>query len=193
MRCVNRRQCGRTARCSVAFVQCTRSVAAKALEAEWIPMSGTRLEALPRGDRRCWTRLNAPTPRRSLSLSHGRRPRRPMRCWRRRRRRCAERVMVDERMVDGLLDREQRATHGLAWLATYVEAVRQLAAYAERMQAAGGLGETEELLVEHRDRRISRPDSGRHSHEPGRNRASRRSRARRLRRSPRAWPGRCET
>jgi (2S)-methylsuccinyl-CoA dehydrogenase len=58
------------------------------------------------------------------------------------------RVMVDERMVDGLLDREQRATHGLAWLATYVESVRQLAAYAERMQAAGGLGETEQLLVE---------------------------------------------
>src|SRR3954471_4358401 len=58
------------------------------------------------------------------------------------------RVMVDERMVDGLLDREQRATHGLAWLATYVESVRQLAAYAERMQSAGGLGETEQLLVE---------------------------------------------
>ena len=58
------------------------------------------------------------------------------------------RVMVDERMVDELLDREQRATHGLAWLATYVESVRQLAAYAERMQAAGGLGETEQLLVE---------------------------------------------
>jgi (2S)-methylsuccinyl-CoA dehydrogenase len=58
------------------------------------------------------------------------------------------RVMVDERMVDGLLDREQRATHGLAWLATYVESVRQLAAYVERMQAAGGLGETEQLLVE---------------------------------------------
>ena len=58
------------------------------------------------------------------------------------------RVMVDERMVDTLVDREQRATHGLAWLATYVESVRQLAAYAERMQAAGGLGETEQLLVE---------------------------------------------
>src|SRR3954451_16202806 len=57
------------------------------------------------------------------------------------------RVMVDERMVDGLLDREQRATHGLAWLATYVESVRQLAAYTERMQANGTLGESEELLV----------------------------------------------
>ncbi len=59
-----------------------------------------------------------------------------------------KRVTVDNRMVDGLLDREQRATHGLAWLATYVESVRQLAAYAERMHAGGGLGETEELLVE---------------------------------------------
>jgi (2S)-methylsuccinyl-CoA dehydrogenase len=45
------------------------------------------------------------------------------------------------------IDREQRATHGLAWLATYVEAVRQLAAYAERMQATGRFGETEALLV----------------------------------------------
>jgi len=50
--------------------------------------------------------------------------------------------------VDGArFDREQRATHGLAWLATYVEAVRQLAAYAERMSKAGNLGETEDLLV----------------------------------------------
>jgi (2S)-methylsuccinyl-CoA dehydrogenase len=58
------------------------------------------------------------------------------------------RVTVDNRMDDRLLDREQRATHGLAWLATYIEAVRQLASYAERMQARGGLGEIEGLLVE---------------------------------------------
>ena len=58
-----------------------------------------------------------------------------------------QRVMVGNSMDDGLLDREQRATHGLAWLATYVESIRQLAAYAERMHAAGGLGEVEELLV----------------------------------------------
>ena len=50
--------------------------------------------------------------------------------------------------VDGArLDHEQRATHGLAWLATYVEAVRQLAAYAERMGRIGKFGETENLLV----------------------------------------------
>jgi (2S)-methylsuccinyl-CoA dehydrogenase len=50
--------------------------------------------------------------------------------------------------ADGQFDREQRATHALAWLATYVEAVRQLSAYAERMQAAGSLGEIERLLIE---------------------------------------------
>jgi (2S)-methylsuccinyl-CoA dehydrogenase len=59
-----------------------------------------------------------------------------------------QRVMVEDRVVDQLFDREQRATHGLAWLATYVESVRQLAAYAERMHASGGLGEIEELLVQ---------------------------------------------
>ncbi|EJW13346.1 putative Methylsuccinyl-CoA dehydrogenase [Rhodovulum sp. PH10] len=44
-------------------------------------------------------------------------------------------------------DREQRATHGLAWLATYAEAVRQLAAYTARMTEAGKLGEIEDLVV----------------------------------------------
>jgi (2S)-methylsuccinyl-CoA dehydrogenase len=58
------------------------------------------------------------------------------------------RVTVEDRLVDRLFDREQRATHGLAWLATYVESVRQLAAYAERMHAGGSLGEIEELLVQ---------------------------------------------
>jgi (2S)-methylsuccinyl-CoA dehydrogenase len=46
-----------------------------------------------------------------------------------------------------VFDREQRATHGLAWLATYVEALRQLVAYAERMQADGKFGEIEDLAV----------------------------------------------
>ncbi len=58
------------------------------------------------------------------------------------------RVTVEGHLVDRLFDREQRATHGLAWWATYVESVRQLAAYAERMHAVDGLGEIEELLVQ---------------------------------------------
>jgi len=59
-----------------------------------------------------------------------------------------QRVMVEGHPVERLFDREQRATHGLAWFATYVEAIRQLAAYAERMHSGAGLGELEELLVE---------------------------------------------
>ncbi len=58
------------------------------------------------------------------------------------------RVAADSQPIDRLLDREQRATHALAWLATYVEAVRQLCAYAQRMQADGRLGELEQLIVE---------------------------------------------
>jgi (2S)-methylsuccinyl-CoA dehydrogenase len=58
-----------------------------------------------------------------------------------------ERVVVEGHVVGRLLDREQRATHGLAWLATYVEAVRQLAAYTGRMVGDGTLGEIEEHLV----------------------------------------------
>src|ERR1700759_764087 len=57
------------------------------------------------------------------------------------------RVVLDGKPAARLLDREQRATHGLAWLATYVEAVRQLPAYAERLEGQGQLGEIEELLV----------------------------------------------
>jgi (2S)-methylsuccinyl-CoA dehydrogenase len=57
------------------------------------------------------------------------------------------RVTVDGRVVARMLDREQRAAHGLAWLATYVQALRQLAAYASRARAAGRLDETEDLIV----------------------------------------------
>ena len=57
------------------------------------------------------------------------------------------RVTVDGRTVGRMLDREQRAAHGLAWLATYVQVLRQLTAYAARARAAGRLGEIEELIV----------------------------------------------
>src|SRR3954447_724258 len=57
------------------------------------------------------------------------------------------RVASEGRISAKLLDREQRAAHGLAWFATYTEALRQLAAYAERMSEAGRFGELEELVV----------------------------------------------
>ena len=58
-----------------------------------------------------------------------------------------ERVSVNGSTDARLVDREQRATHGLAWFATYAEAIRQLASYTERMSRDGRLGEIEELLV----------------------------------------------
>jgi len=58
-----------------------------------------------------------------------------------------ERVVVEGHPVSKLFDREQRATHGLSWLATYIEAVRQLAAYTARMVRDGTFGELEEHLV----------------------------------------------
>ena len=50
------------------------------------------------------------------------------------------------RIDNAALEREQHAAHGLAWIATYVEAVRQLADYAKRMEGDGRFGEMEVLL-----------------------------------------------
>jgi (2S)-methylsuccinyl-CoA dehydrogenase len=63
------------------------------------------------------------------------------------RRAVAERVTDDGRHGGRVFDREQRAAHGLAWIATYVEALRQLAAYGERLTADGNFGVVEDLLV----------------------------------------------
>jgi (2S)-methylsuccinyl-CoA dehydrogenase len=57
------------------------------------------------------------------------------------------RVMGAGSGASSLFNREQRATHGLAWLATYVEALRQLSAYAHRMQDASRLDEAEQLIA----------------------------------------------
>ena len=51
------------------------------------------------------------------------------------------------RLSAAVLDREQHSTHGLAWLATYVEGIRQFDAYARRLSEAGRFGPTEALLV----------------------------------------------
>lgn len=62
-------------------------------------------------------------------------------------RRLRARVTVDGRLSAERLEAEQHATHGLAWLATYGNAVRELAAYAARQRNEGRFGEIEELLV----------------------------------------------
>ena len=56
-------------------------------------------------------------------------------------------VSRDGDLQADLLEREQRAVHGLAWFATYVEALRQLQGWAERLNSAGSLGETESRIL----------------------------------------------
>ena len=46
------------------------------------------------------------------------------------------------------MEREQHAVHGLAWLATYVQSMKQMAAYARRLDEAGRLGEIEALITQ---------------------------------------------
>jgi (2S)-methylsuccinyl-CoA dehydrogenase len=46
------------------------------------------------------------------------------------------------------LEREQFAAHGFAWLVTYVEGLRQLLGWAERLEAAGQFGEREALILQ---------------------------------------------
>ncbi|WP_075216234.1 acyl-CoA dehydrogenase family protein [Mongoliimonas terrestris] len=60
----------------------------------------------------------------------------------------AGKVTVGGKVSAEAMEREQHAAHGLAWLATYVESLRQLVSYAERLTEAGVYGETERLLVE---------------------------------------------
>jgi (2S)-methylsuccinyl-CoA dehydrogenase len=62
-------------------------------------------------------------------------------------RRVRARVVDGGRLAADRLETEQQAAHGLAWLSTYAVAVRELAAYAERMSLEGRFGEAEELLT----------------------------------------------
>ena len=56
------------------------------------------------------------------------------------------RVTRDGKLSNELIEADQHAAHGLAWFATYVQSLRELISYAERLQAEGAYGETEELL-----------------------------------------------
>lgn len=57
-----------------------------------------------------------------------------------------ETVTADGRVSGALLETNQAAAHGLSWLATYVESLRQMQNWAERLDADGKLGETEQLI-----------------------------------------------
>ncbi len=57
-------------------------------------------------------------------------------------------VSKDGKISAALLEREQLAAHGLAWLTTYTAALRESLHWAERLEAASGLGELEALLMQ---------------------------------------------
>ena len=56
------------------------------------------------------------------------------------------RVEVEGRVSAREVEKEQTATHGLAWLATYVESLRQMQKWAEKLQGEGKFGEIEQLI-----------------------------------------------
>jgi (2S)-methylsuccinyl-CoA dehydrogenase len=58
-----------------------------------------------------------------------------------------EHVSENGRLSADKIETEQHAVHGLAWLATYVEAIKEMAAYSDRVQESGRFGETEQLLT----------------------------------------------
>ena len=57
-------------------------------------------------------------------------------------------VSRDGRVSARLIEQHQTATHGLAWLATYVEALRQMHRWAHTLQTEGKFGEVEKLLLQ---------------------------------------------
>src|SRR5437762_9231115 len=63
------------------------------------------------------------------------------------RNRLAARLMPAGRLSAEVIEHEQHALHALAWFATYEETLRQLAAYAGRMDEGGRFGEIERLIA----------------------------------------------
>ena len=55
-------------------------------------------------------------------------------------------VSKDGRISSGLMEQHQAAAHGLSWLATYHESMRQMQNWASKLSDAGEFGEAEKLL-----------------------------------------------
>ncbi len=60
----------------------------------------------------------------------------------------ASRMVAEMSAAGPSRDAHQHAAHGLAWLATYVESLRQLAAWAERLEVEGRFGDMERLILQ---------------------------------------------
>ena len=57
-------------------------------------------------------------------------------------------VTADGRVSGALVERHQTAAHGLAWLATYVEALRQMQSWANRLIKNSDFGEIEQIVLQ---------------------------------------------
>ncbi|MCZ4297346.1 acyl-CoA dehydrogenase family protein [Henriciella marina] len=57
-----------------------------------------------------------------------------------------DRLAPEGKVDRKLLDHHQHSAHGLAWVITYVETLRETADWADRMEAEGKFGEIEQLL-----------------------------------------------
>ncbi|WP_300033748.1 acyl-CoA dehydrogenase family protein [uncultured Roseobacter sp.] len=60
--------------------------------------------------------------------------------------RVREKVSQDGRISSALIEEHQTAAHGLAWLATYAQSLRQMQKWAETLNSEGRFGETEQLI-----------------------------------------------
>ena len=60
----------------------------------------------------------------------------------------ASKVTQGDRTDPRALDREQRAVHAFAWYATYVEALRQMARWARKLESEKRFGEIENLILQ---------------------------------------------
>ena len=57
-------------------------------------------------------------------------------------------VSEDGKVSPHAMDREQRAAHGFAWYATYVEALRQMARWARELERENKFGTLEQLILQ---------------------------------------------
>jgi (2S)-methylsuccinyl-CoA dehydrogenase len=57
-------------------------------------------------------------------------------------------VSKDGRMSSALIEQHQTASHGLAWLATYAEALNQMHKWASKLDQNGQFGEVEQLILQ---------------------------------------------
>jgi (2S)-methylsuccinyl-CoA dehydrogenase len=60
--------------------------------------------------------------------------------------RVRDRVSREGRVAADLIEAEQTAAHGLAWLATYAQSLEQMQAWAEALEQEGKFGEVEQLI-----------------------------------------------